>query len=144
MSELRLSGSGLPRDKMPISLLMIDVDKFKDYNDTYSHPQGDALLQAISKVFLSTARLDGEEFGILLPETSAEPAYAMAEKVRLQVANTTIPLATSGSATSVTISIGMASLVPPEQSGMEDFIAQADANLYIAKKTGRNRVYMGS
>lgn len=136
------------RDKMPISLMMIDVDKFKNYNDTYGHPQGDVLLQAISKIFAATARrpldvaarLGGEEFCILLPDTPAETAYAMAEKLRAQVEMARIPLSNSGSFTSVTISIGVASLVPQEQSRMEDFIALADANLYAAKKAGRNRV----
>ncbi|MDR2069847.1 MAG: diguanylate cyclase [Treponema sp.] len=136
------------RDKMPISLMMIDVDKFKNYNDTYGHPQGDVLLQAISKIFAATARrpldvaarLGGEEFCILLPDTPAETAYAMAEKLRAQVEMARISLSNSGSFTSVTISIGVASLVPQEQSRMEDFIALADANLYAAKKAGRNRV----
>jgi diguanylate cyclase (GGDEF)-like protein len=138
------------RENKPVSLMMIDVDKFKNYNDTYGHPQGDALLQAISKLFVSiarrpldvAARLGGEEFGILLPDTPADIANVMAEKVRVQVENTSIPLANRSSLTSITISIGVTSLVPTELSKIEDFIARADANLYTAKKTGRNRVYM--
>jgi diguanylate cyclase (GGDEF)-like protein len=137
------------REKKPVSLIMIDVDKFKNYNDTYGHPQGDTLLQAISKLFVATARrpldvaarLGGEEFGILLPDTPTDIANAMAEKVRAQVENTCIPLANGSSLTSTTISIGVTTLVPTEQSKMEDFIAQADVNLYPAKKSGRNRVH---
>jgi diguanylate cyclase (GGDEF)-like protein len=87
------------RENKPVSLMMIDMDKFKNYNDTYGHPQGDALLQAISKFFVSIARrpldvaaqLGGEEFGILLPDTPADIANALAEKVQVRVENTSIP-----------------------------------------------------
>jgi diguanylate cyclase (GGDEF)-like protein len=140
------------RDKAPISFMMIDVDKFKTYNDTYGHPQGDALLQTVSKIFVSTARrpsdaaarLGGEEFGILLPNTRAEAAYAIAEEVRLQVEAARIPLTDNSAVTSTTISIGLTTQIPTEQSEMEEFIARADANLYTAKKNGRNRVYAGA
>jgi diguanylate cyclase (GGDEF)-like protein len=139
------------RDKKPVSFLMIDVDKFKKYNDVYGHPQGDVLLQRISKIFVSNARrpadlavrLGGEEFGMLLPETPAEPAYAIAERVRLEVEAAGIPLADGGALTSATVSIGVATQVPSGKTGIEDFIARADANLYAAKKNGRNRVCAG-
>ncbi|MDR3131128.1 MAG: diguanylate cyclase [Treponema sp.] len=141
------------RDKTPVSFLMIDVDKFKNYNDTYGHPNGDALLQVISKIFISAARrpsdaavrLGGEEFGILLPETPAKAASIIAERVREKVEAARIPL-TDGRLTSATISIGVVTMIPAKQSrqsGIEDFIAQADANLYAAKNTGRNRVCSG-
>jgi diguanylate cyclase (GGDEF)-like protein len=139
------------RDKRPISFLMMDVDKFKNYNDTYGHPQGDALLQAVSKIFVSSARrpldiaarLGGEEFGILMPDTHAEAACLIAERVRSQVEAARIPLADGSAFTSATISIGVATEIPTEQSIVEDFIARADANLYTAKNTGRNRVCSG-
>jgi diguanylate cyclase (GGDEF)-like protein len=139
------------RDKTPVSFMMMDVDKFKTYNDTYGHPQGDALLLAISKIFISAARrpldvaarLGGEEFGILLPDTPAEAAYAIAEEVRLQVEAVRIPLADGSAVTTTTISIGVATRIPADQSEIAEFIAQADANLYTAKKTGRNRVCAG-
>jgi diguanylate cyclase (GGDEF)-like protein len=139
------------RDKKPVSFIMIDVDRFKDYNDTYGHPQGDALLKAIANVFVSAARrppdmavrLGGEEFGILLPDTPMAAAYTIAEEVRLQVEAARIPMTDGSAVTSATISIGIATQVPTEQSTIEDFIARSDANLYTAKKTGRNRTCAG-
>ncbi|MDR2741524.1 MAG: diguanylate cyclase [Treponema sp.] len=139
------------RDRMPISFMMMDVDKFKTYNDTYGHPQGDTLLQTISKIFVSitrrpsdiAARLGGEEFGILLPNTQADAAYTIAEEIRSKVEAARIPLADGNTVTSATISIGIITQIPTERSTIEEFIAQADANLYTAKETGRNRVYAG-
>jgi diguanylate cyclase (GGDEF)-like protein len=139
------------RGNMPVSFMMIDVDKFKDYNDTYGHPQGDALLKAISEIFVSTARrppdmavrLGGEEFGILLPETPEKAACMIAEEVRSRVEAARIPLADGSAFTSTTISIGVTTQIPDEESVLEDFIARADANLYIAKNAGRNRICSG-
>ncbi|MDR3338109.1 MAG: diguanylate cyclase, partial [Treponema sp.] len=143
------------REKKPIAFMMMDVDKFKTYNDTYGHPQGDTLLRTIAKIFNSAARrpvdlaarLGGEEFGVLLPDTALEGALEVAEEIRSRVEAARIPAASGADSgtviTAVTISIGVTSQVPAEEAGREAFIAQADANLYIAKETGRNRVCSG-
>jgi diguanylate cyclase (GGDEF)-like protein len=139
------------REKQPISFMMMDVDKFKTYNDTYGHPQGDTLLRTIAKIFATAtrrpgdlaARLGGEEFGVLLPDTTLEGALEVAEEIRSRVEAVRIPTADGNTITTVTISIGVTTQFPAEGSTVETFIAQADLNLYSAKETGRNRVYSG-
>jgi diguanylate cyclase (GGDEF)-like protein len=139
------------RDKQPISFMMMDVDKFKTYNDTYGHPQGDTLLRSIAKIFAAVvrrpgdmaARLGGEEFGVLLPETGLEGALEIAEEIRSQVEAARIPAADGKTITSTTISIGVVSEIPSHDSTIEDFISQADRFLYAAKEGGRNRVCSG-
>jgi diguanylate cyclase (GGDEF)-like protein len=135
------------RDKKPIAFMMMDVDKFKTYNDTYGHPQGDILLKAIAGVFTSVvrrpgdiaARLGGEEFGVLLPDTPLEGALEIAEEIRAKVEAVRIS-AVDGKITTTTISIGVVSLVPSADTTIEAFVAKADEYLYAAKETGRNRV----
>jgi len=139
------------RAKAPISILMIDVDRFKKYNDSYGHPQGDAALrivagtlsQALKRPADLAARWGGEEFVALLPTTNAEGALNIAEKIRERIANTDIPLS-DGTATRVTVSIGFCSRIPAQSDSLNDFILQADDALYTAKQTGRNRVCQGS
>ncbi|MDR1948909.1 MAG: diguanylate cyclase [Spirochaetaceae bacterium] len=136
------------RDKTPIAFMMMDVDKFKAYNDTYGHPQGDVLLKSLARIFAAAARrpgdlaarLGGEEFGLLLPETDLEGALEVAEEIRADVEATRVPAADGRTITSVTISIGVVSLVPGDHSVIADFIAKADGLLYAAKEQGRNRV----
>jgi diguanylate cyclase (GGDEF)-like protein len=138
------------RAQSPISFLMMDLDKFKTYNDTYGHPQGDALLRAVANIFSSSARrpadlvarLGGEEFGVLLPNTSLESSLAIAENIRSQVESLRVPTV-DGELTNTTISIGLASIIPQEESSFKEFISTADENLYKAKSTGRNRIYSG-
>jgi diguanylate cyclase (GGDEF)-like protein len=89
------------------------------------------------------ARLGGEEFGILLPDTPMEAVYTIAEEIRLRVEAARIPLVDGSTVTSTIINIGIAAQIPTEQSAIENFIASVDANLYAAKKTGRNRIYPG-
>jgi diguanylate cyclase (GGDEF)-like protein len=139
------------REKLPISFLMMDVDHFKIYNDTYGHPQGDLVLQTVAKIFASSARrpsdlaarLGGEEFGVLLPNTSLEGALSIAENIRLSVEIQHITISDGHTTASVTISIGVHCRFPKDGDTAEDFIAKADQYLYIAKSTGRNRVYFG-
>ncbi|MDR1466524.1 MAG: diguanylate cyclase [Treponema sp.] len=131
-----------------IAFLMMDIDKFKNYNDTYGHPQGDALLKAVSHAIETSilratdivARLGGEEFGVILPETSLKDSLVVAERIRSKVEALQVPTA-DGLITKVTISIGVVSLVPTQAITIEEFISQADKNLYKAKEGGRNRVF---
>jgi diguanylate cyclase (GGDEF)-like protein len=145
--RLRTEWKRAIRDKKPIAFMMMDVDKFKAYNDTYGHPQGDVLLKTIAGIFASAARrpgdlaarLGGEEFGVLLPDTDLSGALEIAEDIRSRVESTRVPAA-EGKITAATISIGVVSLVPSKADSIEDLIAQADRCLYTAKKTGRNRI----
>jgi diguanylate cyclase (GGDEF)-like protein len=130
-----------------LSLLMIDVDHFKLYNDTYGHPEGDACLSrlgaALSRIAMSVAgfagRYGGEEFCLLLPNTAADRAIEIGETVRAEVASLALPHATS-SHHYVTVSVGMACAEPNAQLAVADLIEAADAALYAAKHRGRNNV----
>ncbi|GHU50866.1 hypothetical protein FACS1894127_6680 [Clostridia bacterium] len=135
------------REQQPISFLMLDVDRFKVYNDTYGHPQGDVLLKTIAKIFTGSARrpsdlaarIGGEEFGILLPDTTMESAMIIAERIRAAVENVRL-FTTDGKETRTTISIGVTTAFPVSGMNTDDFVAMADKNLYLAKNSGRNRV----
>ena len=135
------------REKTPISLLMIDVDKFKPYNDTYGHQQGDAALKIVAQICTRTirrpgdfaARWGGEEFAVLLPVSDSNGASIISEKIRVNVENTVIPCP-NGRATKVTISIGVNTEFPRYGSSLDNFISRADSVLYAAKQKGRNIV----
>jgi len=125
----------------PFSILMIDIDYFKRFNDTHGHPAGDELLRGIAGIFRSlvrscdmAARYGGEEFLILLTQTGSAEALYFAEKVRRKVAETR---ALNG--TTVTVSIGVAAF-PENGADVDSIIHQADAALYRCKRGGRNRV----
>ena len=130
-----------------LSLLMIDVDHFKLYNDTYGHPEGDACLSrlgaTLSGIAMAAAgfagRYGGEEFCLLLPNTEAGRALEIGELVRTEVAALTLPHATS-SHQYVTVSVGVACAQPNPQIAVADLIEAADAALYAAKHRGRNNV----
>ena len=135
------------RTQTPISILILDLDHFKNYNDTYGHLQGDKALQVVAKVFIQelkrsgdiVARWGGEEFAILLSDTDINGAMDIAERIRLKIENLPIPLA-DDSVSKITASIGVYSLVPTKNDVHEDFIRNADMALYTAKREGRNRV----
>lgn len=130
-----------------LSLLMIDVDHFKLYNDTYGHPEGDACLTKLGETLSGIAadtmgfagRYGGEEFCLLLPNTSALKALEIGEMVRAAVQGLGIPHATSGHQT-VTVSVGVAATLPNDTQRPGDLIEAADAALYAAKHRGRNMV----
>jgi diguanylate cyclase (GGDEF)-like protein len=135
------------RHKSCMSILMLDVDQFKNYNDTYGHPQGDQLLKFIGRVLSNNlhrpsdmaARLGGEEFAVLLGDTDTTGAIKVAEAIRRDV-ETGVVFTPQGEPTSITISIGVSTVIPTMEGEIGDFIQQADKYLYMAKETGRNRV----
>ena len=130
-----------------LSLLMIDVDHFKLYNDTYGHPEGDACLSRIGETLAGIAadtmgfagRYGGEEFCLLLPNTGAIRALEIGEMVRAAVVDLGVPHATSSHRT-VTVSAGVAATLPSDTQRPGDLIEAADAALYAAKHRGRNTV----
>ncbi len=136
--------------KRPLSLIMLDLDKFKVYNDTYGHPTGDKLLSQLGEILRQTtrtidfpARYGGEEFSVILPECGSPEAIAIAEKVRQAVEAGAFPDNAGTFTARITASMGVATYdpaagsVPPDAAG---FIAAADSALYQAKQNGRNRV----
>jgi diguanylate cyclase (GGDEF)-like protein len=130
----------------PLSLLILDIDRFKTINDTYGHDVGDRVIVAVASAcrgFIrqsdSVGRMGGEEFGVLLPETGLEQAHAMAERLRqtLQELRVSIPQGE----VRFTVSIGVATLVKGQS--WNDLLKAADVALYAAKNGGRNRVVAG-
>jgi diguanylate cyclase (GGDEF)-like protein/PAS domain S-box-containing protein len=130
----------------PVSLLMLDLDSFKEINDTYGHAAGDAILQLVGKTLReitrevdATARLGGEEFGILLPNTKAADAVILAGRVRQAVEE--IRCSVEGQIAQVTASIGVAEYSGGMQN-LDTLLRSADAAMYQAKSQGRNRVVL--
>ncbi|MDZ8079473.1 MAG: PAS domain S-box protein [Nostoc sp. SerVER01] len=138
----------LKREKMPLSLILFDVDFFKPYNDTYGHLAGDNCLQRIASALLSivkrpadlVARYGGEEFAVILPNTEIKGAIHLAQGIRQAVRNLAIPHAQSSVCDYVTISVGVVSTVPNGEMSPQDLINEADKALYTAKQQGRDRV----
>jgi diguanylate cyclase (GGDEF)-like protein len=146
-ARLKMEWGQAIREKTSLSLLMIDLDKFKNVNDTYGHLHGDVVLQTAAAIFSQAvkrpgdfaARWGGEEFVVLLPNTHSDGAVEIAEKIRLDVEDTIIPV-DGGSEMKITISIGVTSLIPTTESSIDTFISTADKALYAAKDAGRNKV----
>ena len=134
------------RYKRSLSLIMIDVDHFKKYNDTHGHPKGDGILKGVAKILKDTvrksdtaARYGGEEFVIILPETGGEEALLVAEKLRMEVETHDFPGGETQPLGRITISQGVASC-KEELKSFDELIKNADNALYRAKEEGRNRV----
>lgn len=132
---------------LPLVLIMIDVDCFKRYNDTYGHPAGDACLRAIGELIRLQMRQDdlagrygGEEFIAILQGVEAVSAQLIAERIREAVQELAIPHITSTVAGMVTVSVGLACARPEPGMIAADLLQAADAALYQAKQTGRSRV----
>lgn len=129
----------------PMSVLMADLDRFKDINDTYGHPRGDAVLKETAEIMLNVmrkvdlvARYGGEEFVVIMPHTDLDGALRAAERVRSAIeARHFKGLPAAGS---ITVSIGVTTLVEGIETNMDRMVQMADEALYRAKQKGRNRV----
>ncbi len=134
------------RQQYDISLLMLDIDHFKKVNDTYGHLAGDECLREVARAIDGmlnrtsdvVARYGGEEFIIILPYVTAEKARHVADQIRSELAD--LVFTADSHEIGVTVSIGVSSIVPVEDSMPRDLISQSDEALYKAKSTGRNRV----
>ncbi|MFE8070503.1 diguanylate cyclase [Marinobacteraceae bacterium S3BR75-40.1] len=138
------------RQPLPLSVLMLDVDHFKHFNDAYGHQKGDDCLIRVAKALQGqlrrstdmVARYGGEEFMLILPDTNSNGAMQVAEKARLAVEVLEIEHKASTTGDHVTISVGSATTIPDEHGSVEELVYAADQALYKAKQGGRNRVYV--
>ena len=138
------------RFRRQLSLIMVDVDHFKEYNDTFGHLQGDGVLRSIGALLKknlrevdTVARFGGEEFVLLLPDTDKRGALVVAEKIRAVVSGHRFVTDEMRETRTITVSAGVATY-PDDVGEMEDLIDQADIALYRAKELGRNRVESAS
>lgn len=138
-------------EKKDLSLILCDVDFFKAYNDCYGHQAGDRCLQQIAEAIRSAvrrrdlvARYGGEEFAIILPDTTPETAFYIAERIQYQIRQLSIPHRGSKGHSQVTVSLGLASAPYSARLLPTDLIAAADQALYHAKLSGRNRIVVRS
>ena len=147
-NRLEMEWGRTMRDHSPLSILILDIDNFKTYNDTYGHQQGDAVLQKVAEAlpvpikrgFDLAARWGGEEFVVLLPSTNSEGAVHVAEMIRAEIERAEVPSLDGRALKKVTVSIGVGTVIPSPEDSVEDLIARADEALYRAKKMGRNKV----
>lgn len=134
------------RYKRSFSLLMIDIDYFKNFNDTYGHPVGDKVLKGVAHTIRESirdidipARYGGEEFMVILPETSSEHAQIVAERIRGKVFEKSFGSSLANETFFITVSVGI-SCFPKDTLRREDLVTKCDQALYFAKREGRNRV----
>ena len=136
------------RSSQPLSLIVLDVDHFKGYNDSLGHAAGDACLQQVAMALQShalratdlAARYGGEEFVLLFGETGFEAACALGEAIRAHVESLQIPNPRSTTSEWVTASLGVATIVPTQLDDLKDFFISADRAMYAVKESGRNGV----
>jgi diguanylate cyclase (GGDEF)-like protein len=129
-----------------MGLIMLDIDDFKQVNDSYGHLQGDLVLREVARVLRQSsreidepARYGGEEMAVALPQTDLEGAYQFAERVRRAVEDLALPLPSGVGALKVTASFGVASLASADHADKDALVAAADGALYEAKRAGKNR-----
>lgn len=131
----------------PLSLILIDIDAFKLYNDTYGHLEGDACLRKVAQVLRRVvrdpaipARYGGEEFAVIVPVETASEARELAETIRQEILNMNMDHASYHPLCKLTVSLGVSTVVPGLYESEKELIARADAALYHSKDKGRNRV----
>ncbi len=135
------------RHSIPLSLIMIDIDFFKEFNDNYGHQAGDDCLRQVAGLLNActkrssdvVARYGGDEFAVILPHMKQEEVVQFAEELRKEVLGLAIPHEYSSSSPYLTISLGVYTTIPSKESSIEEFIKAADQALYMAKKA-RNEV----
>ncbi|MCM0649075.1 diguanylate cyclase [Clostridium swellfunianum] len=135
------------REGKPISLILIDIDYFKRYNDTYGHQYGDAALKKVASEIDNllmrpgdfAARYGGEEFAVILPNTDESGAEYIAEILRTGIKSLKIPNKSSKVDNFITISLGVTTMIPRKHSNLNELIGKADKALYMAKQQGRDR-----
>jgi diguanylate cyclase (GGDEF)-like protein len=134
------------RYNRPLTLVMIDIDHFKTFNDSHGHSAGDEALRILASIMRSsfrqsdiTARYGGEEFVVILPETDATVATEKVEKLRQLIENTPIPVSGHGVVEKLTISAGIACF-PEDGPSAPEILDAADHRLFAAKRQGRNRI----
>ncbi len=138
------------REQFPLSLILSDIDYFKFYNDYFGHQAGDICLKKVAKAMSKTvkrpadlvARYGGEEFAIILPQTSANNALLLAEKIRLEVKQLNLPHPKSLTSNIVSLSLGVTSVIPHPRYTIKQLLVTADKALYQAKKQGRDRTIL--
>lgn len=146
-SILEVEWANARRNRQPLSMLLLDIDYFKQYNDLYGHIAGDDCLRQVGETLSGAAtrardfvaRYGGEEFVVILPETDAAAARIVAERCRSQIAALAIPHGGSAVAPVVTISLGVGTVVPDHTHEPKGLIAEVDRLLYRAKQEGRDR-----
>lgn len=147
-SVMEVEWANAKRNHQPLSLLMVDIDYFKQYNDYYGHIHGDDCLKRVANTLSNVAtrsrdffaRFGGEEFIVVLPETDATAANMIAERCRSLIFKAQIPHEKSLVSQMLTISIGVSTIIPTHSEQSIDFIAAVDRQLYQAKEKGRNRI----
>ncbi|MDN5923842.1 MAG: diguanylate cyclase [Xanthomonadales bacterium] len=145
---LEREGASAARNGQPVSLILADVDKFKEYNDHYGHLAGDECLKQLAAALEScatrprdlVARYGGEEFVLILPETDNEAAWQVAEQCKQAVLDACIPHAASSVGAWLTISLGVVTSTPAAHDSMQAALGQVDLAMYRAKQQGRNRI----
>lgn len=147
-ASLELEWASARREQQPLSLLMIDIDYFKQYNDLYGHLRGDQCLVDIAQTLSLAldgprdlvARFGGEEFVILLPAADAATAWNVAQRCERLIQKQAITHALSPHERRLTVSIGVGTIIPGEQANPASFTDSIDQQLYAAKNNGRNRI----
>jgi diguanylate cyclase (GGDEF)-like protein len=145
--RLKMEWERLSRDLQPISLILFDIDYFKLYNDLYGHQMGDDCLTAIAQTARQVlsrpadlvARYGGEEFAVILPNTDLKGAFVVSEQIRIAITNLELAHQNSDINDIVTVSLGVASMLPSLHQERSVLIKQADIALYRAKQQGRNQ-----
>lgn len=137
------------RNHLPLGIIMVDIDHFKEYNDRHGHGEGDVCLKQVATMFAATvnrpgdlvARYGGEEFVILMPETDTDGTRQLADQLRHRIESMQIPHSGSSASRWVTVSLGYASLIPQPNQTSSALLDEADNMLYQAKNLGRNRAF---